>query len=199
MTPPNSLEEAMSLQSMQQRLDVAATANNSELFSREWILRTIMRLNDEEIGEIKDLLKENRLVMLSGAGGSGKTRLAIQVAEGLQEGYPDGMWLVELANIREPSLVLPTIANVLNIAEKTNVSLTDVLKRELSRKHLLLLIDNFEHLLDSASLISELLATAPRLSILGTSRERLHINGEQEYPVSPLNRFQNLFSDLVPI
>ena len=140
-----------------------------------------------EIGEIKDLLKENRLVMLTGAGGSGKTRLALQVAEELQGGYPDGIWLVELANIREPSLVLPTVAKVLKIAEKTGAALSDVLKDELSRKHLLLLIDNLEHLLDSAPLIAELLAAAPQLWIMGTSREQLHIYGEQEYPVLPLN------------
>lgn len=142
---------------------------------------------EREIREIKDLLKDNRLVMLTGAGGSGKTRLALQVAEELQGGYPDGVWLVELASIREPSLVLPTVANVLNIAEKTDLALTEILKRELSNKHLLLLMDNLEHLLDSAPLISELLAAAPQLSVMGTSRERLHIYGEQEYPVLPLN------------
>jgi predicted ATPase/DNA-binding CsgD family transcriptional regulator len=140
-----------------------------------------------EIGEIKELLKNNRLVMLTGAGGSGKTRLTLQVAEELQGCYPDGIWLVELANIREPSLVLPTIANVLNVTEKTDAALGEVLMRELSRKHLLLLIDNLEHLLDSALFIAELLAAAPQLSILGTSRERLHIYGEQEYPVLPLS------------
>ena len=140
-----------------------------------------------EIGEIKELLKENRLVTLTGAGGSGKTRLALQVAEELQGSYPDGIWLVELANLHELSLVLQTIANVLDITEKIDTDLGEVLKRYLSRKHLLLLIDNLEHLLDSAPLISELLASAPQLSVLGTSRERLHVYGEQEYPVEPLN------------
>ncbi len=140
-----------------------------------------------EINEIIELLKEKRLVMLTGAGGSGKTRLALQVSEELQESYTDGIWLVELANIRDPSLVLQTIANILDVSEKTGTALSEVLKQHLSDKHLLLLIDNLEHLLDSAPLISELLAAAPKLSILGTSRERLHIYGEQEYPVQPLS------------
>jgi non-specific serine/threonine protein kinase len=141
----------------------------------------------KEIKEIKELLKANRLVVLTGAGGSGKTRLALQVAEELQGSYPDGIWLVELANVRDPSLVVQTVANVLTITESTEATLGEVLKRSLSRKHLLLLIDNLEHLLESATLIGELLAAAPKLSVLGTSRERLHIYGEQEYPVHPLS------------
>lgn len=140
-----------------------------------------------EIREIKELLTENRLVTLTGAGGSGKTRLALQVAEELQGKYPDGVWFIELANIREASLVIPTIATVLGTTEKTNTALIEIVKRNLSQKHMLLLIDNLEHLLDSAPLISELLAAAPQLSILGTSREYLHIYGEQEYTVQPLS------------
>lgn len=141
---------------------------------------------EREGEEIKALLRENRLVMLTGVGGSGKTRLALQVAKELQGEYPDGIWLVELASIREPSLVLPSIAKVLNIPENVDLPPIDLLKRALSRRHILLVIDNLEHLLDSAPLLSEILAAAPQLSILGTSRERLHISGEQEYPLSPL-------------
>jgi len=142
---------------------------------------------EREIGEIEKSLKDNRLVTLTGAGGSGKTRLALRVAEELQGSYPDGVWLVELVNIFEPSLVIPTIANVLNITSKMGASLDEVLKRSLSRKRLLLVIDNLEHLLESAPLLSELLAAAPNVSILATSRESLRISGEQEYPVQPLN------------
>jgi len=142
---------------------------------------------EKEIGEIKELLKNNRFMVLTGAGGSGKTRLALKVGDELQDEYRDGVWLVELANIRDPSLVLGTIANVLNIAERADVALDEVLKRFLGRRQLLLLIDNLEHLLECAPLIGELLAAAPQLSVLGTSRERLHIYGEQEYPVHPLN------------
>jgi non-specific serine/threonine protein kinase len=142
---------------------------------------------EKEIGEIKDLLKSNRLVILTGAGGSGKTRLALKVAEGLRGVYSDGVWLVELSNVRDPSLVLQTIAKVLNIREGLDATMEEALKRFLSRRHLLLLIDNLEHLLACAPFIGELLATAPQLSVLGTSREQLHIYGEQEYPVHPLN------------
>ena len=142
---------------------------------------------EKEISEVKDLLGDNRLVMLTGAGGSGKTRLALQVAEASHGRYPDGIWLVELAKIRDPGLVIATIANVLNIPGKPDADISVVLKRELSQLNLLLVIDNLEHLLDSAQKISELLAAAPQISILGTSRERMHIYGEQEYPVQPLS------------
>jgi predicted ATPase len=125
--------------------------------------------------------------VLTGPGGTGKTRLALKVGEELQVAYRDGVWLAELANIRDPSLVLGAIANVLNLTERANAPLEEVLRRFLSRRHLLLLIDNLEHLLECAPLIGELLAAAPQLSVLGTSRERLHIYGEQEYPVRPLN------------
>jgi ATP/maltotriose-dependent transcriptional regulator MalT len=100
---------------------------------------------EKEIGEIKELLKNNRLVVLTGAGGSGKTRLALKVGEALKDEYRDGVWLVELANIREPSLVLQAIAGVLNITERTDTTLSEALKRTLSRRYLLLLIDNLEH------------------------------------------------------
>jgi len=142
---------------------------------------------EKEIGEIKRLLRNNRLVVLTGVGGSGKTRLALKVGEELQTAYPDGVWLVELSNLREPSLVLGTIANVLNIVERPDTSLDEVLKRYLGGRHLLLLIDNLEQLLECAPQIGALLAAAPGLSVLGTSRERLHIYGEQEYPVHPLD------------
>jgi len=142
---------------------------------------------EKEIDEIKELLKKNRLVVLTGPGGSGKTRLALKVGAELKDKYNDGVWLVELANIHDKSLVLGTIARELNLTERTDAPLGEVLKHFLSRRHPLLIIDNLEHLLDCAPLIGELLAVAPQLSILGTSRERLHIYGEQEYPVTPLN------------
>jgi predicted ATPase/class 3 adenylate cyclase len=149
--------------------------------------RTTFIGREKEISQIKKLLGISRLVTLTGIGGSGKTRLALKVGEELQGEYRDGVWLVELANIREPALVLQSIASVLNITKITEATLDEVLKRYLSQKQLLLLIDNLEHLLECAPLIGELLAVAPHLSIICTSRERLHIYGEQEYPVRPLN------------
>jgi len=142
---------------------------------------------ERELGEIKALLQDNRLVMLTGAGGTGKTRLALKVGEELKDKYNDGIWLVELANVHEPSLVLGTIAKALNISEGPNTDFGEVLKRFLSRKRLLLVIDNLEHLLECGPSIADLLANASQLSILGTSRERLHIYGEHEYQVRPLS------------
>ena len=141
---------------------------------------------EKEIREIKDLIQSNRLVVLTGTGGCGKTRLALKAGELLKGDFTDGVWLVELANIQYPILVAQTISRGLGITENTTFSLEETLKRFLSKKQLLLILDNLEHLLSCAPLIGELLKTAPQLSVLGTSRERLHIYGEQEYPVHPL-------------
>jgi predicted ATPase/DNA-binding CsgD family transcriptional regulator len=141
----------------------------------------------EEVREIMGLLKTSRLVVLTGAGGTGKTRLALQVAAELTSAYRDGVWLVELATIIDPALVANAIAEVLKANPIGEVSPLEALKRFLRRKHLLLLLDNFEHLPEATPLVGELLAAAPHLSILATSRERLHVYGEQEYPVYPLH------------
>lgn len=139
-----------------------------------------------EIAEIKQLLKSSRLVVLTGPGGCGKSRLATQVAAELVEIYRDGVWLVEFASISEPALVVNTVVRILQINASGDPSLTDVLKRFLARKHLLLLLDNFEHIQEAGPLVGELLAAAPQVTVLATSRERLHVYGEQEYPVHPL-------------
>ena len=140
----------------------------------------------KDIREIKTLLKDKRLVTLTGPGGIGKTRLALQVAGELHENYRDGIWLVELAQIRDPEQVVNAITNVLALSEREGATLDQALKNYLHNKKLLLLIDNFEHLLDAAPLVGELLAEAPQVSIFATSREQLHIYGEYEYPIAPL-------------
>ncbi len=139
-----------------------------------------------EIAEVKQLLKSSRLVVLTGAGGTGKTRLALQVAGELQGHYREDVWLAELATISQPDLVADAISRVFELNIPGDAPLVDVLKRFLSPKHLLLLLDNFEHLLGAAPLVGELLAAAPQLTVLATSRERLHVYGEQEYSVQPL-------------
>ena len=139
-----------------------------------------------ELAEVKQMLKSNRLVTLTGAGGSGKTRLALQVASSLVEAYRDGVWMVELATISEPTLVANAIAQALKVNPVQEAILADVLERFLVRKHLMLLLDNFEHLLEATPLVGRLLSAAPQLTILATSRERLHLYGEQEYGVQPL-------------
>jgi predicted ATPase/DNA-binding CsgD family transcriptional regulator len=141
----------------------------------------------EEVSEIKALLKASRLVVLTGVGGTGKTRLALQVAGELARSYRDGAWLVELAPISDPALVPDAIADALKVTPIGEASSVDALNRFLARKRLLLLVDNFEHLPSAMPLVGKLLAAAPGLVILATSRERLHVYGEQEYLVSPLS------------
>jgi non-specific serine/threonine protein kinase len=139
-----------------------------------------------EIAEVKQLLKSSRLVVLTGAGGTGKTRLALQVAGELQGHYREGVWLVELASISQPYLVAGAISRVFDLDIPDDASLVDGLRRFLAPKHVLLLLDNFEHLLGAAPIVGELLSAASQLTILATSRERLHVYGEQEYSVQPL-------------
>jgi predicted ATPase/DNA-binding CsgD family transcriptional regulator len=139
-----------------------------------------------EVEEILGLLKAHRLVVLTGSGGTGKTRLALQVAGNLTQSYRDGVWLVELAAIHEMELVPNAIAETLKVKPVVDTPLVKVLQRFLRHKHLLLLLDNFEHLAEATPVAGELLAAAPQLSILATSRERLHVYGEQEYVVHPL-------------
>src|SRR3989304_5904925 len=139
-----------------------------------------------EIAEVKQLLKSSRLVVLTGAGGTGKTRLALQVAGELKGHHREGVWLVELATLSQPDLVADAISRVFELNIPGDASLVDGLKRFLAPKHVLLLLDNFEHLLGAAPLVGGLLDAAPLLTVLATSRERLHVYGEQECSVQPL-------------
>jgi predicted ATPase/DNA-binding CsgD family transcriptional regulator len=139
-----------------------------------------------EIEKLKQLLKSRRLVVLTGSGGCGKTRLALQVVAEFSDHYRDGVWLVELAPLNDPNLVADAIIQALKVQIGGDTAPEETLKRFLASKHLLLLLDNFEHLLEASPLVAELLAVAPQLTVLATSRERLHLYGEQEYPVHPL-------------
>ena len=139
-----------------------------------------------EINDIKHLLAANRLVTLTGPGGSGKTRLALEVASGIQHAFADSITFVDLASVANPTLVASTMAHALRIAEHPDTSLIQTLKYALHNRELLILIDNFEHVIDAAPLLSDLLIAAPKLSLLVTSREALRLNGEQEYPVPPM-------------
>jgi predicted ATPase/class 3 adenylate cyclase len=132
-----------------------------------------------ELAELLELAAANRLLTLTGPGGSGKTRLALEVAARLSDDYLDGAWWVPLAAITDPGLVLPTIAQSLGARHE--------LREHLAGRRVLLLLDNLEQVLDCAPLIADLLGSVPQLSVIVTSRERLAVSFEQEYPVPPLD------------
>lgn len=127
-----------------------------------------------------------RLLTLTGPGGTGKTRLSLQVAADLLNDYEDGVFFVELASISDPMLVTPTIAQTLGVRKVEGCSLWESLKDYLQNKHILLVLDNFEQVMEGAPTVSDLLAAAPRLQVLVTSRALLRLQGEHVYPVPPL-------------
>jgi predicted ATPase len=127
------------------------------------------------------------LLTLCGVGGIGKTRLALEVARAAQTAFAHGARLVELAPVRDAALVLSAIAASVQPGQPTGRRSTlDALKRGLQPRHVLLVIDNFEHVLDAAPLVAELLAACPRLTILATSRAPLRLSWEREFILGPL-------------
>jgi predicted ATPase len=140
-----------------------------------------------EIADVKRQLFNSHLVTLTGAGGSGKTRLAIQIANSVSDIFPDGVWLADLVPLREPALVPQLVAQTLSLRPAADQPLLETLLRFLQPKRLLLILDNCEHLSEAcAQLAQELLSQAPALRILATSRESLAIAGETVYSVSGL-------------
>ena len=137
---------------------------------------------ENEINEISKLLCAHRLVTVTGAGGTGKTRLALQAAEHLLARYADGVWLVELAPIADPGLVTRVVAETLGISEEGGLSLLRVLEIYLQSHHLLLILDNCEHVMSGAAgLAAQVLHDCPNLHILATSREVLGVEGEVSF------------------
>ena len=131
-----------------------------------------------ELAEVLDLLEDARLLTLIGPGGTGKTRLGLQAAADASDRYADGVFWVPLAPLRDPELVLETAGQALGT--------TDGIVEHVSDKSLLLLLDNFEHVVEAAEGLAELLAACPNLQLLVTSRELLRLPAEQAYPVPPL-------------
>ena len=131
------------------------------------------------------LLDQARLLTLTGPGGTGKTRLSLQLAADVTERFHDGVFFVPLGTIDEPALVLPTIAQALGMSDPGG-GVLDRLADQLAGKQLLLVLDNFEQVIEAAPQVGELLARLPEAKVLATSRSPLHVYGEQEYPVPPL-------------
>jgi predicted ATPase/class 3 adenylate cyclase/Tfp pilus assembly protein PilF len=142
---------------------------------------------EEDVAAVRARFVEGgvRLLTLTGPGGTGKTRLALRVAEELAAEYPDGVWFVSLAPVSEPMFVAAAIAETLGLRESAGpVEMT--LRAHLRGKQIMLVLDNFEHVIAAAPLVGSLLANAPGLRVLVTSRAPLRISGEQDYPVHPM-------------
>ena len=141
-----------------------------------------------EIRGIREALADNRLVTLTGAGGAGKTRLAIQVAAEIATEFPDGVWYVDLAPITDPAVVPVTAARALSLPDQPGQQTMDVLIRFIRDRAMLIVLDNCEHLLDAtADLIMALLGACPALTLLATSREPIGVTGEVSWRVPSLS------------
>jgi predicted ATPase/DNA-binding SARP family transcriptional activator/DNA-binding CsgD family transcriptional regulator len=152
------------------------------------IQRTSFVGREHELIDVKRELAMTRLLTLTGGGGSGKTRLALEVAGHLVGAYPDGAWLVELAPLSETRLVPQEVARILEVPEQPGRPILDTLAENYRQKELLIILDNCEHLVDAgASLSTTLLNACPRLRILATSRQALAVTDEEIYPVPPLS------------
>jgi predicted ATPase/class 3 adenylate cyclase len=141
---------------------------------------------EREVAEARRLLGTTHLLTLTGPGGTGKTRLALQLAAEAIDDFPDGVFFVPLEPISDPALVPETIASTLGLQDTAGASITERLKAYLATRRMLLVLDNFEQVTDGAAFIGELLQAAPELRCIATSRAALRLYGEQEFPVPPL-------------
>jgi predicted ATPase/DNA-binding CsgD family transcriptional regulator len=141
-----------------------------------------------DTAEVRRLLSVSRLVTLTGVGGVGKTRLAVRVAAAVSGTFADGVWLVELEHVRDPTLVARTVCDALGVRDETGRDPVQVLTGYLRDRRLLLVLDNCEHLLEACrKLVEAVLPAAPAVRILSTGRERLHLPGECVWQVAPLS------------
>ena len=141
---------------------------------------------ERELAQAKRLLQDSYLVTLTGPGGSGKTRLCIALAAAVADDYPDGVYFVPLAPVRDPGLVPSTIVQSIGLQDARDRPLMDHLVSQLRERQLLIVLDNFEHLLDGAPVVTRLLEETRAVRILVSSRSPLRVSGEQECPVPPL-------------
>jgi predicted ATPase/class 3 adenylate cyclase len=141
---------------------------------------------ERELSEALTLLRSTRLLSLTGPGGTGKTRLSLQVAAAAADDFPDGVWFVALDAVRDPALVIPTIARTLGLAENASRPSMDLLVDEIGEGRVLLVLDNFEQVTEAGPDVAELLRRCANVKALVTTRITLRISGEQEYPVPGL-------------
>ena len=141
---------------------------------------------ERELAETRGLLSRSRILTLTGPGGTGKTRLAIQLAADVLDEYDDGVFFVDLADVSDVALVVPAVAQTLGLQERGGHELSETLVDYLRERHVLLVLDNVDRVVDAAPELSRWLAAAPRAKVLSTSRIPLRLAGEQEYPVPPL-------------
>jgi predicted ATPase/DNA-binding XRE family transcriptional regulator len=142
---------------------------------------------DDDVSRVTDLLRTGRLVTLSGPGGVGKTRLVLAVATAVRDRYADGVVLVELAPLLEPGQVLPAVADAVDAPRDPGRPVAEDVVERLRGLHLLLVLDNVEHLVDAAPEVAALVEAVPDLTVLTTSRAPLRVRGEIEYAVEPLD------------
>jgi predicted ATPase/tetratricopeptide (TPR) repeat protein len=151
---------------------------------------------ERELGELRRLVYSTRALTLSGPGGIGKTRLALRLLASMAAEFPDGAWFVELADLRQPDLVISRVASVLGVSEEPGRPLLETLADVLRRRRLLLALDNCEHMIDACAQVARrLLASAPGLRLLITSRERLRVPDETVWLVPPLSATSGATSD----
>lgn len=143
---------------------------------------------EQEVGRIRAMLlgDDVRIITLTGPGGTGKTRLSLEIAAGLAGAFTDGLFFVPLADVREPDQLLPRIAQELEVREAGSLPLFENLKNYLRDRSILLILDNFEQLTSGATIVADLLSALPRLKVLVTSRILLNLRGESEIPIQPL-------------
>ncbi|MDQ4127315.1 MAG: helix-turn-helix domain-containing protein, partial [Actinomycetota bacterium] len=181
-------ERASLLASVPKRGGAAAAPSTTTTVPALTMPPTSLVGRERDVAAVRSLLDGagKRLVTLTGPGGVGKTRLALEAANEVAERFPDGVAFVALAPVSAPDLLAPSVARALGLREASVKPVRELVHGYLGEKHLLLVLDNFEHLIEAAPEVAALLAAGPSTKVLVTSRAPLRLRGEQEYPVAPL-------------